>query len=94
MALKAVPAQEVVPEAQALAASLAAAGPVAMRGATRTLRLQLGRGLDEALWREADAQAQCYASGDMVEGIAAVVEKRAPAFTQTEGYAPALPEGR
>ena len=39
---------------------------------------------------EADAQAQCYASSDMVEGLAALTEKRPPVFTNFEGYAEAL----
>ena len=37
-------------------------------------------GLEDSLWREADAQAQCYNSADMQEGVSAIVEKRAPSF--------------
>jgi enoyl-CoA hydratase/carnithine racemase len=87
LVLKALPTAEVLPAAYALAEQLGAASPIALRTATRTLRSQLADGLESALWREADAQAQCYASADMVEGIGAIVEKRAPAFQQVEGYA-------
>jgi hypothetical protein len=37
-------------------------------------------GLEKAVWREADAQAQCYASADLLEGVKAIGEKRAPTY--------------
>ena len=43
-------------------------------------------GLESALWREADAQAQCYASEDLMEGLSAVRERRRPQFTQYEDF--------
>ncbi len=39
---------------------------------------------EQALWREADAQAQCYATSDLMEGVRAIQEKRKPAFTMYE----------
>ena len=43
-------------------------------------------GLEEALRREADTQAQCYASEDMREGLRALRERRNPIYTQSEKY--------
>ena len=43
-------------------------------------------GLEAALWREADAQAQCYATTDLMEGVNAVREKRSPEFTLYEDF--------
>lgn len=67
-------------EAVELATSIAASGPVAVQTCVRTLRKAQSRGLEDALWREADAQSQCYNSEDMEEGVSAVVEKRSPRF--------------
>lgn len=47
-----------------LAAQMAAQAPIAVRTTVRSLRLASSAGLDRALWREADAQAQCYGSGE------------------------------
>mmetsp|Transcript_143933 Transcript_143933/g.358848 ORF Transcript_143933/g.358848 Transcript_143933/m.358848 type:complete len:304 (-) Transcript_143933:239-1150(-) len=68
------------------AASMASAGPVAVRTTVRSLRMRQDVGLDQALQREADAQAQCYASADYSEGVEAVAEKRKPVFSQFEHY--------
>ena len=63
-----------------------AQAPVAVRSCARTLRLAQDEGLDRALWREADAQAQCYGGADLAEGIEAVAGKRKPVWTQYEDY--------
>jgi enoyl-CoA hydratase/carnithine racemase len=82
--LDAVEAGQVLPAALALAERIAAAGPVAVRTTLRTLRTQAdAAGLEAALWREADAQAQCYATSDLAEGVEAVAAKRKPSFTGT-----------
>lgn len=59
---------------------IAAAGPVAVRTCVRSLRLEQERDLERALWREADAQAQCYATEDLREGIQSLRERRPPVF--------------
>ena len=46
----------------------------------RTLRSSGDLGLERALQREADAQSASYASGDLVEGLAAIKAKRPPDF--------------
>jgi len=74
-------------EAMALAARIAAQAPVAVRAAVRSLRQKQDRGLDAALWREADAQSYGYSTPDCLEGIEAVAAKRPPRFTMYESYA-------
>jgi enoyl-CoA hydratase len=53
---------------------------VAVRTTLKTLRNRMNAGLDTALQREADAQAQTYAASDLSEGLRAIAEKRAPEF--------------
>eukprot|EP00753_Platysulcus_tardus_P001068 PLAT1102.1.p1 GENE.PLAT1102.1~~PLAT1102.1.p1 ORF type:complete len:293 (+),score=125.61 PLAT1102.1:68-946(+) len=67
-------------EALTLARRMAAASPVAVQSCVRSLRTWTDVGLEEALWREADSQAHCYAADDLLEGLAAVREKRKPSF--------------
>ena len=65
--------------AMALAQEIAQQHPVAVRTMLQTLRQrQDDCGLEQALQREAWAQAACYARGDWGEGIRAVAEKRDP----------------
>ena len=49
--------------------------------ALKTLRAAQDNSLDLSLRREADAQAQSYASADYTEGLGAVRAKRKPSFT-------------
>ena len=67
-----------------LAQRMAQAAPLAVRGCVRSLRMKQDEGLDRALWREADAQAQVWNSRDMREGLDALVERRTPAFSDFE----------
>ena len=54
--------------------------PLAVRGMLQSLRLKEDNGLEEALRREADQQALCYAKSDWGEGINALIDKREPEF--------------
>jgi enoyl-CoA hydratase/carnithine racemase len=79
LVLKAVPGPEVQLTAQALAKQLASAAPLA----TRALKKNLGvdrAALQQALEREALAQAESYGSVDLGEGLAAAAQKRAAKF--------------
>lgn len=80
LALEALPQAEVLPRALALAERMAAQAPIAVRTTTRSLRMARDDLLERALWREADSQALCYASEDLLEGIQALREKRTPVF--------------
>jgi len=73
---------EVMERAMEMANQMAKAGPIAVQTCVRTLRNAQDEGLERAVWREADAQAQTYASQDLLEGVNAVAEKRTPEFTR------------
>jgi enoyl-CoA hydratase len=79
LALEALPADEVLPAARQLASEIASASPVVVRQLKTTLAT-LPDGLDAALDREASAQAENYASEDLLEGLAAGRERRRPTF--------------
>jgi enoyl-CoA hydratase len=80
LANRALARDEVLPAALALAAEIAAAAPVAVRGAKRSLARSEEAAIDAQLDQEAAEQALCYESADLLEGLAAVREKRAPRF--------------
>jgi enoyl-CoA hydratase len=63
-----------------VAGEIAANGPVALRLLKETLRGTADRTIDEAVAREASAQAQTFTTDDAREGIRAMMEKRAPVF--------------
>jgi 2-(1,2-epoxy-1,2-dihydrophenyl)acetyl-CoA isomerase len=75
-----VPAADLLTEAQALAARLASAAPLALGLAKRALNRALEANLEQALEFEAQLQAIAGRSGDYKEGVAAFVEKRPPKF--------------
>jgi enoyl-CoA hydratase len=77
---RAVPRDEVLKSALALADEIAEAAPVAVRGAKRSLAMSAANDLGAQLDQEAAEQALCYESADLLEGLAAVREKRAPRF--------------
>jgi len=78
------PEDQLMDEAQKLANQIAANSPIAVRTTLQTLRNRMNVGLDAALQREADAQAQTYAAPDLAEGLRAIAEKRAPNYTVSD----------
>jgi enoyl-CoA hydratase/carnithine racemase len=74
-------AGRLLPEAQSLADEIATSGPLAVRQTRKTLREAEDRELARFLEREAEAQAEDYATADLKEGVAAIREKRAPRFS-------------
>jgi 2-(1,2-epoxy-1,2-dihydrophenyl)acetyl-CoA isomerase len=76
-----VPAGEVVAEARAVAARLAAGAPRALALTKRALDRAWDRDLDAALEYEAHLQDMAGRSKDHAEGLAAFLEKRPPRFT-------------
>lgn len=80
LGLESVPPELLIPRALDLARKIAANSPAAVRTLTRSLRMRSEVGLEAALQREADAQAQTYAMNDYREGLAAILGKRKPDF--------------
>lgn len=76
-----VPAASLMDEARALARQLAMQPTRGLGLLKRALNASLTNSLDEQLELEADLQAQAAATADFSEGVAAFMEKRAPAFT-------------
>ena len=75
-----VPADSLMDEANALAARLAQAAPIALALAKRALNRALTSTLEDALEFEAQLQSIAGRSADHTEGVAAFVEKRPPSF--------------
>ena len=76
----ALPADEVLPRAMALAHEIADNAPMAVRMTKRLMFQGLGWQPREAAWREGQAQAQTVATDDVREGMAALLAKRKPVF--------------
>lgn len=77
---RAVPAEQVLPQALELAEQIAANAPIAVRLMKRSIYQGLGWDTRTAAWREAFAQAATVATDDAREGMAALLDKRPPVF--------------
>jgi enoyl-CoA hydratase/carnithine racemase len=75
------PGDRLLPEAQALAARIAASGPLATRGAKRIVRTRLFSGFGEARTLSDTLRHALEWSADVDEGMAAHREGRPPRFT-------------
>jgi enoyl-CoA hydratase/carnithine racemase len=75
-----VPAGEARAVADALAAEIAARGPLAVREAKRLIDLAVEGDLDAGLAAELDASERVFATDDMLEGAGAFFAKRDPDF--------------
>jgi len=71
---------EALPEAQRIAATLAAGPPLALAAIKRAVREQATSNIDSALAREKHGQTELLRSQDFREGVAAWSGKRAPQF--------------
>ncbi len=78
---RAVPAAQVLPDAMALANTIAGNAPLAVRATKAAIRRGLALTVREAAREEADAQAETIVTADCAEGIAALLAKRPPVFT-------------
>ncbi len=78
---RALPRDEVLDASRRLADEIAACAPQAVRGAKRSLARTATETLDRQLDTEAAEQALNYESHDLLEGITAARERRAPRFS-------------
>lgn len=76
-----VPDDSLQQEALALARQLAAGAPAALASTKRLLWSGLGQGVEAAMPEENHTQATLSGMADAREGLAAVIDKRAPRFT-------------
>ncbi|HVX20995.1 MAG TPA: enoyl-CoA hydratase/isomerase family protein [Acidimicrobiales bacterium] len=76
-----VPADQLRPAALALAADIAASGPLAVRAIRQTVRADLVHQVRLAVEREAEAQLALVGTDDFAEGVRATAERRPPRFT-------------
>jgi enoyl-CoA hydratase len=75
-----VPADELIPRAEALALEIAANAPLALSATLRTVDEGIDLKLDDGLAREADAFGHLFSTADMAEGTSAFIEKRPPVW--------------
>lgn len=75
-----VPAAELMNRGRALAAEIAAQGPLAISEAMKAVDEGLELSLDLALLREAERFGHVCDTADKAEGVAAFLEKRAPSW--------------
>jgi enoyl-CoA hydratase len=83
LALEALPAERVLPRAREIAGEVAGSAPQVVRQLKQSLRDTWDRALIQQLDTEAAYQAENYATDDVVEGLAAVRERRTPRFRGT-----------
>ena len=76
-----VPDARIEDEALAFARRLAAGAPAALAATKRLLWNGIGQGVEACMPEENSLQAQLSGMADAREGLAAVIEKRAPRFT-------------
>ena len=73
-------AEDAMTPAREIAGQICEAGPVSVRTLTKTLRARQNSGLEETFSTEAEAQAVCYPTEDLAEGVIALQQKRNPKF--------------
>jgi enoyl-CoA hydratase len=81
LALQVTEKGTVVDVAKAMAASIEAVGPLAVRLAKRAIKQSETLNIDVGLQEEAEFFGRCFDTTDQSEGMAAFVEKRPAAFT-------------
>jgi enoyl-CoA hydratase/carnithine racemase len=77
---RALPREDLLDEALALAATIAENAPLAVRATKGSLALSAHADLEEQLDQEAREQALGYETADLLEGLAAARARRAPRF--------------
>lgn len=74
------PADQLEEETLKIATKIAEKAPIALQLTKEAVKFASKSNLDEGLRREVDLFALCFSTEDKVEGVAAFLEKRKPAF--------------
>lgn len=74
------PDDQLLIEVRRIAQDIASSGPIAVKAIKHGIQSALHKSLEEMFDYDAAAQARCFASQDIHEGVAAVQEKRKPNF--------------
>ena len=77
---RAVPPQQLMPEARRMATRIARQGPIAVGRAKAAINQALQGGMDAGLAFELEAVTQTFGTEDQNEGMAAFLERRRPEF--------------
>jgi 2-(1,2-epoxy-1,2-dihydrophenyl)acetyl-CoA isomerase len=80
LANRAVPPEEALSDAQALALELAKSAPLALSSIKQAVRESFRGTVDAALAREKEGQVKLLNSQDMLEGVMAWAQRREPSF--------------
>lgn len=80
LANRALPREEVLPAARAVATEIGGNAPLAVRAVKRALARSETASLEDQLQFEASEQARHFESRDVREGLAAIRERRSPSF--------------
>ena len=72
---------ELADDVEKLACEIAQNGPMSLKLIKRGIQLAQTKTLEQMFLYDAKAQAQCFATSDIKEGIAAVRQKRVPLFS-------------
>jgi 2-(1,2-epoxy-1,2-dihydrophenyl)acetyl-CoA isomerase len=75
------PDEQLLTQATELAQQLAQGAPLALANTKRLLWSGIGQSVERAMPEENNTQALLSGTADAIEGLSAVIEKRAPAFT-------------
>lgn len=72
--------EQLLPTARDIALKIAANGPIAVRSAKTAMNAERRQSMPYGIAVELDAAGRVFASEDKIEGVAAFIEKRKPAF--------------
>ena len=77
---KVVPPEMILQESMDIARTIASNAPISIRLIKEVLHQSYDLDLESIMRLETDGTLKCYASEDMLEGVHALFEKRAPVF--------------
>lgn len=80
LALKCEDTDNVIGKAVEIAQKISESSPIAVKASVKLLRKRMNEQMEQVLEEEASNQADCYAAGDLAEGISSIEEKKKAIF--------------